>query len=86
MEGKTQETASAMAGMSERSAREWQCGLASQVRTLQQRLQDWRALHGPEQEVYFPQEHPPGREAQMDFTHCNSLGVSIGSQPKAIAS
>ena len=34
---------------------------ASQLRTLQRRLQDWRAPHGPEREVYFPQEHPQGR-------------------------
>ncbi len=54
---------------------------ASQLRTLQRRLQDWRALNGPDQEVYFPQEHPPGREAQIDFTHCNSLGVTIGGRP-----
>ena len=40
-----------------------------------------RALDGPDQEVYFPQEHPPGREAQLDFTHCNFLGVSIGGRP-----
>ena len=53
----------------------------SQLRTLQRRLQDWRALNGPDQEVYFPQEHPPGREAQIDFTHCNSLGVTIGGRP-----
>ena len=31
--------------------------------------------------MYFPQEHPPGREAQLDFTHCNSLGVTIGGRP-----
>ena len=54
---------------------------ASQLRTLQRRLQDWRALNGPDQEVYFPQEHPPAREAQIDFTHCNSLGVNIGGRP-----
>ena len=54
---------------------------ASQLRTMQRRLQDWRALNGPDQEVYFPQEHPPGREAQIDFTHCNSLGVTIGGRP-----
>ena len=54
---------------------------ASQLRTLQRRLQDWRALNGPDQEVYFPQEHPPSREAQIDFTHCNSLGVTIGGRP-----
>ena len=136
MEGKTQQTAAAMAGMSGRSARNWQCGplpsetkterrwrtrpdpldgvweeetlpllqgeaagglrattiiewleekfsgrfSVSQLRTLQRRLQDWRALNGPDQEVYFPQEHPPGREAQIDFTHCNSLGVTIGGR------
>ena len=33
---------------------------ASQLRTLQRRLHEWRTLHGPEREVYFPQEHPPG--------------------------
>ena len=136
MEGKKQQTAAAMAGMSERSARKWQCGplpsetkqdcrwrtrpdpfdgvweeeilpllrgeaagrlrattiiewleenfpgrfSASHLRTLQRRLQDWRALNGPDQEVYFPQEHPLGREAQLDFTHCNSLGVTIGGR------
>ena len=54
---------------------------ASQLRTLQRRLQDWRTLHGADQEVYFPQEHPPGRQAQIDFTHCNSLGGTIGGRP-----
>ena len=53
---------------------------ASQLRTLQRRLQDWRALHGPDQEVYFPQVHPPGREAQFDFTHCGELKVTIAGQ------
>ena len=48
-----------------------------QLRTLQRRMRDWRALHGPEKEVFFPQEHPPGREAQMDFTHATDLGVTI---------
>ena len=54
---------------------------ASQLRTLQRRLQDWRALHGPDREVYFPQEHPPGREAQFDFTHCGELRVTVAGQP-----
>ena len=54
---------------------------ASHLRTLQRRLRDWRALNGPEREVYFEQEHPPGREAQMDFTHCDSLKVTIGGEP-----
>lgn len=137
MEGKSQETAAAVAGMSVRSARKWQRGPLpsqtkqerwwrtrpdpfdgvwedeiepllrgdpggqlkattiiewleerhpgrfdpSQLRTLQRRLQDWRALNGPDQEVYFPQEHPPGREAQIDFTHGKTLGVTIAGQP-----
>ena len=48
-----------------------------QLRTLQRRVRDWRALHGPAKEVFFPQEHPPGREGQMDFTHATDLGVTI---------
>jgi hypothetical protein len=139
MEGKTQEAAAAGAGMSVRSARQWQAGpypsharkphlwrtrpdpfagvfdveivplLAAderrlleartlmgeldrrhpgcfsvgQLRTLQRRIREWRALHGPEQEVYFPQDHPPGREAAFDFTNCNDLGVTISGEPFA---
>ncbi len=52
-----------------------------QVRSLQRRIRDWRAVRGPEQEVFFPQEHTPGREAQLDFTHCEELRVSIAGQP-----
>ena len=48
------------------------------LRTLQRRMRDWRALHGPEQEAYFEQEHVPGREAQFDFTHGTELEVTIG--------
>ena len=40
-----------------------------------------RALNGPDQKVYFPQEHPPGREPQFDFTHGNSLGVTVAGLP-----
>ncbi len=32
---------------------------AVQLRTLQRHIQQWRALHGPGQEVYFAQVHPP---------------------------
>ena len=53
----------------------------SQLRTLQRRTRDYRALHGPDREVYFQQDHPPGREAQVDFTHCTELGVTIGGEP-----
>jgi len=50
---------------------------SGQVRTLQRRLREWRALHGPEREVFFEQEHPPGRQASVDFTHGTELGVTI---------
>ncbi len=51
-----------------------------QLRTLQRRFRDWRAVSGPEKEVYFPQEHPPGREGAFDFTHATELGVRIGGE------
>ncbi len=52
-----------------------------QVRTLQRRIRDWRAVRGPAKEVYFQQEHPPGREGQLDFTHATALGVTIAGVP-----
>lgn len=137
MEGKTQKTAAAVAGMSERTARNWEEGplpsernqrrhwrtrsdpfeevwqshvvpllkadkkgvlrattileeldelfagrfQPGQVRTLQRRVSEWRAVHGPEREVYFEQQHPPGREAALDFTHATDLGVTIAGHP-----
>jgi hypothetical protein len=48
-----------------------------QLRTLQRRVREWRAERGPDKEVYFPQEHVPGRMASMDFTHATELGVTI---------
>lgn len=48
-----------------------------QIRTLQRRIRAWRAERGPEKEVYFPQEHVPGRMGSMDFTHATELGVTI---------
>ena len=44
MEGKKQQTAAAMAGMSERSARKWQCGpLPSETKTERR----WRTRPDP---------------------------------------
>jgi hypothetical protein len=40
----------------------------------------WRALEGPPREVFFPQVHVPGREAQIDFTHASELGVTIAGE------
>lgn len=52
-----------------------------QLRTLQRRVRDWRAMHGPPKEVFFEQVHPPGREAQFDFTRANELGITIAGEP-----
>ena len=50
-------------------------------RTLERRIRSWRALNGPDQEVIFRQEHPPGRMGLSDFTNINDLGVSIAGEP-----
>jgi hypothetical protein len=139
MDGKTQAAAAAAAGMSLRTAREWDTGPApsatkqlrdwrtrpdpfaavwtsevepllqrdlkgvleakivleelrtrhpdqfhpGQARTLQRRFREWRALHGPEPEVFFEQIAVPGREAAIDFTHGTDLGVTIAGEPLA---
>jgi hypothetical protein len=54
---------------------------AGQVRTLQRRMRDWRAVHGPDKEVFFEQQHVAGREAAIDFTHAEDLGVTIAGRP-----
>ena len=54
-----------------------------QLRTLQRRIKAWRALEGPCKEVFFAQEHHPGELAQSDFTHMESLEVTIEGQPFA---
>jgi hypothetical protein len=49
-------------------------------RTLERRVRVWQALHGPEQEVIFRQEHPPGQQGLSDFTDAMELGVTIAGQ------
>jgi transposase len=51
-----------------------------QLRTLQRRFRDWRALHGAQQEVYFAQSHRPGEQGQSDFTDMGSLGITIAGE------
>src|SRR3989442_3125421 len=53
----------------------------TQVRTLQRHIARWKALHGPEREVMFEQQHTPGERAQSDFTHMEDLGVTIAGAP-----
>jgi transposase InsO family protein len=47
------------------------------LRTLQRRMRQWRATHGAEREVYFAQEHPPGRLGLSDFTVADDLAVEV---------
>jgi hypothetical protein len=53
------------------------------LRTLQRRMRLWRAQFGAEREVFFAQEHPPGRQGLSDFTVCDSLSVHIAGEPFA---
>lgn len=51
-----------------------------QLRTLQRHVKNWRATEGPSREVFFVQQHHPGRVAASDFTHMEELGVTIQGQ------
>jgi len=51
-----------------------------QLRTLQRHLKRWRATQGPPREVFFTQQHVPGRLGQSDFTNMNELAITIGGQ------
>lgn len=46
-------------------------------RTLERRIRLWQALHGPERDIIFRQEHPPGQQGLSDFTDTTDLGVAI---------
>ena len=52
-------------------------------RTLERRVRGWLALHGPDREVIFRQDHPPGAQGLSDFTDAAALGVSVAGQPLA---
>ena len=52
-----------------------------QLRTFQRRVQDWKAIYGPAQEVYFPQDYTPGQFGASDFTKMNALGITINNIP-----
>ena len=52
-------------------------------RTLERRVRHWQALHGPEREVIFRQEHPPGAQGLSDFTDAGGLEVTIAGEALA---
>lgn len=66
---------------------EWLCGRhqgeyqEGQLRTFQRKVRHWRALEGSEKEVYFLQEHQPGRRMSTDFTRMWKLGITIAGEP-----
>lgn len=51
------------------------------LRTFQRRVRLWRALHGPGQEVFFPQIYQPGQWCESDFTSMKHLNVTINGVP-----
>lgn len=56
---------------------------AGQLRTLQRRIKQWRAEHGPEKEIFLPQQHRPGEAMQTDFTSTGELRVTLAGEPFA---
>jgi hypothetical protein len=57
-------------------------GEYSQVlRTLQRRVQAWKALHGPSPEVMFELRHEPSMMGISDFTELKGITVTIGGKP-----
>ena len=51
------------------------------LRTFQRRVLAWRLQHGQDKEVFFAQEHLPGRVMQLDWTNAHELGVTIAGRP-----
>ena len=51
-----------------------------QLRTFQRRVRDWRLENGPGKEVFFTQDHTPGKVLAMDWTDMNSVGITIGGR------
>ncbi len=51
------------------------------LRTFQRRVKLWRLQHGPDKEVFFPQDWEAGRAMQLDWTNANELAVTIAGQP-----
>lgn len=50
------------------------------LRTLQRRVKQWKALHGPDKNVIFRQQAEAGRQAFSDFTHPDSP-ITIEGKP-----
>ena len=55
----------------------------SVLRTLQRRIRQWRAENGADREIFFAQEHPPGRLGLSDFTVADELNVTVAGSALA---
>jgi hypothetical protein len=54
----------------------------SVLRTVQRRVQAWKAIHGePNKEVMFEIEHRPGEMGISDFTELKGVTITIGGEP-----
>ena len=51
------------------------------LRTLQRRVQTWKAVHGPAPEVMFELRHEPGMMGLSDFTELKGIEVTIKGKP-----
>jgi hypothetical protein len=51
------------------------------LRTLQRRVQTWKALHGPSPEVMFELRHEPGLIGFSDFTQLKEIVITIAGTP-----
>lgn len=52
----------------------------SQLRTFERRVGEWKAQNGPEKEVFFDQNHQPGKVMQLDWMH-DKLNVTVAGEP-----
>jgi hypothetical protein len=51
------------------------------LRTLQRRVQTWKAIHGPSPEVMFELRHEPGLIGFSDFTQLKGIEITIAGVP-----
>ena len=51
------------------------------LRTLQRRVREWKALHGPEPEVMFMLRHEPGVMGLSDFTKLKGMEITLNGKP-----
>lgn len=47
------------------------------LRTFQRRVRAWRLAEGPEKEVFFTQDHQPGKTLAVDWTDMGGVGITI---------